>query len=205
MPNFEGAATAAERLADHPAFASAATLKCNPDAPQRPVRRRALENGTSVYVAVPRLTEAECFLELDPDRIDDFDHATTIAGADEYGTPLRPDAMPEIDCIVAGSVAVASSGRRIGKGEGYSDLEFALLRSFDRVGNETPVVTTVHERQLQETLPPAEPHDVPVDVIVTPERIIETEAGSKPDGIDWAALDPEKRAEIPLLDELAPE
>jgi len=36
--------------------------------------------------------------------------------------------MPGLDAIVCGSVAVTRDGRRCGKGEGYSDLEFAILR-----------------------------------------------------------------------------
>jgi 5-formyltetrahydrofolate cyclo-ligase len=205
IPNVAGADDAAERLAAHSAFADAETVKCNPDAPQRPVRRRALEAGKTLFVAVPRLREAACFLELDPATIDDVDDATTISGADAYGRPRRPAALPEIDCIVAGSVAVGVDGRRIGKGEGYSDLEFALLREFGRVGDDTPVATTVHERQIVDDAPAPDAHDVPLDLIATPERVVETGAGAKPGGIDWAALEAEKRDEIPILGELDPD
>jgi 5-formyltetrahydrofolate cyclo-ligase len=205
IPNFAGAEDAAARLAAEPAFADAATVKCNPDAPQRPVRRRALAAGTVLFVAVPRLRDAECFLELDPDRIDDLDDATTISGADEYGRSRRPDELPDVDCVVAGSVAVGTDGRRIGKGEGYSDLEYALLREFGRVDDETPVATTVHERQVVDDVPEPDAHDVPLDLIATPERVIETEAGPKPPGIDWDRLDAERREAIPILGELGPE
>jgi 5-formyltetrahydrofolate cyclo-ligase len=202
IPNYEGADSAAERLAERSGFAAAETVKCNPDAPQRPVRRAALAAGKTVYVAVPRLAEPACFLELDPDRIDDVDDATTISGADEYGEARRPDDLPEVDLIVAGSVAVTEDGRRIGKGEGYSDLEFALLREFDRVDDDTPLATTVHERQVVDEAPPAAAHDVPLDLIVTPERVLRPEATPKPAGIDWDALDEERIAEIPILQEL---
>jgi 5-formyltetrahydrofolate cyclo-ligase len=37
--------------------------------------------------------------------------------------------MPALDAIVCGSVAVTHDGRHCGKGEGYSDLEFAILRA----------------------------------------------------------------------------
>jgi 5-formyltetrahydrofolate cyclo-ligase len=36
---------------------------------------------------------------------------------------------PALDAIVCGSVAVTHDGRHCGKGEGYSDLEFAILRA----------------------------------------------------------------------------
>jgi hypothetical protein len=58
IPNFAGAEAAAERLAALPEWRAAQALKCNPDAPQRAVRLRALREGKDVYVAVPRLADA---------------------------------------------------------------------------------------------------------------------------------------------------
>jgi 5-formyltetrahydrofolate cyclo-ligase len=202
IPNFEDAALAAERLQETGAWTAAETIKANPDAPQLPVRRAALRAGKTLYMAVPRLRDEECFLELDPDEIEDIDHATTVGGSSEVGVPIGPESMPEIDLIVSGSVAVDADGGRIGKGEGYSDLEFALLREFDRVGGSTSVATTVHERQVRDSVP-SDAHDVPLDLVVTPERTIETGTSrSKPAGIDWVALDDETIDEIPILERL---
>ena len=55
IPNFTGAEAAAERLRAMPVWQSALTLKANPDSAQLPVRQRALEDGKTVYMAVPRL------------------------------------------------------------------------------------------------------------------------------------------------------
>ncbi len=203
IPNFENAADAAERLAATPQWQDAAVIKSNPDSPQLPVRRRALREGTVVYMAVPRLREEKCFLRLDPTEIDDIDHAATIGGSAELGTQVGPEEMSAVDLIVAGSVAVDETGGRIGKGEGYSDLEFALLREFGLVDDETTTVTTVHERQVVDETIPTTPLDVSLDVVVTPERTIETGAGAKPAGIDWNALDEERLEEIPILKRLS--
>src|SRR5688572_25796262 len=73
IPNFRGAALAADRLAATPDWRRARTIKCNPDAPQRPVRLRALREGKLVYMAVPRLREKKCFWKLDPERIAESD------------------------------------------------------------------------------------------------------------------------------------
>ncbi len=100
IPNFAGADSAADRLAAQPEFEQAETIKINPDSPQRPVRKRALHAGKTLYMAVPRLAEEECFLELDPDRIDDIDDATTISGADEAGVQVPPDDVAPIDLVV---------------------------------------------------------------------------------------------------------
>ncbi len=69
IPNFAGAETAATRAAALPEWQAARRLKCNPDAPQRPVRLTALREGKHVFMAVPRLRQARCFLRLDPARL----------------------------------------------------------------------------------------------------------------------------------------
>ncbi|MFC7132770.1 MULTISPECIES: 5-formyltetrahydrofolate cyclo-ligase [Salinibaculum] len=200
IPNFAGADAAAQRLADEPEFRAADAIKINPDSPQRPVRRLALEAGKTLYMAVPRLAEEECFVELDPDRIDDIDNATTIGGADEEGVQVPPDDVAPIDLVVSGSVAVTEDGDRIGKGEGYSDLEYALLLELGLVDGETPVATTVHERQVVEGPVETAAHDVGMDLVVTPERVVRPGEVYKPAGIDWALLSEERIAEIPVLE-----
>ncbi|MFB6121550.1 MAG: 5-formyltetrahydrofolate cyclo-ligase [Halobacteriaceae archaeon] len=204
IPNFAGADDAAERLADTLAWASAERLKANPDAPQLPARRRALRDGTTVFVAVPRLRDADCFRRLDPD-VTDVDDATTVGGIDDYGVPAGPEDVGHVDLILVGSVAVTTDGARVGKGEGYSDLEFAVLSEFDAVDETTTVATTVHERQVVDEDVPVDAHDVPLDVVVTPERTIETETPhDRPAGVDWGALSDERVAEMPVLARLAP-
>jgi 5-formyltetrahydrofolate cyclo-ligase len=203
IPNFAGAEAAAERLAATDEWQTAETVKSNPDAPQLPVRRAALRAGKTVYMAVPRLRDERCFLRLDPAVIKDTDEAATIGGASDAGEQVHPEEMPTVDLIVSGSVAVTVEGARVGKGEGYSDLEFAILRGFGLVDDDTTTVSTVHEMQVVDEDVPTGAHDVPIDLLVTPERLIETDApAAKPSGIAWADLDEEKIAAIPILQQL---
>ena len=203
IPNFEDASAAADRLADQPEWQTAETIKANPDAPQLPVRRRALRDGKTVYMAVPRLADERCFLKLDPDELADYDAATTVSGSSTHGERLGPDAVEPIDLIVSGSVAVTDDGARIGKGEGYSDLEYAILRDLDLVDETTPVATTVHERQVLDEPVDVDDHDVPMDLIVTPEAVRRPAGGDRPDGIDWNLLTDDRLEEIPILERLA--
>ncbi|MFB6156060.1 MAG: 5-formyltetrahydrofolate cyclo-ligase [Haloferacaceae archaeon] len=210
IPNFAGADEAASRLAATDAWRDADVVKSNPDAPQLPVRRAALRDGKTVYVAVPRLREEDCFLRLDPAEIDDVDGATTVGGAAEAGVQVGPGEMERVDLVVSGSVAVDRNGGRVGKGEGYSDLEFAVLREFGTVDDGTVTATTVHETQVVDDAIPTDAHDVPMDLVVTPERTRRTrEAGDRPGdrpaGIAWDELTGERVAEIPILVRLRPE
>jgi 5-formyltetrahydrofolate cyclo-ligase len=104
---------------------------------------------------------------------------------------VTPKELGHIDLVVVGSVAVNATGARVGKGGGYSDLEFALARELGAVTASTPVLTTVHGFQVTKATIPMMDHDVPVDLIVTPERIIRTpQAFAKPRGIHWPRLKP---------------
>ena len=68
IPNFAGVPTAAARLASLPAWRVAGMVKANPDAPQLPVRARALADGKLLYMAVPRLADERSLGPAPPPR-----------------------------------------------------------------------------------------------------------------------------------------
>lgn len=171
-----------------------------------PARALALARGTTVFMAVPRLRRLPPFIALEPDRLDVTPRrAVSIRGARRHGRPVDIDAMPRIELVLAGSVAVARDGARLGKGGGYSDLEFALAREAGLVTDDTAIVTTVHPLQVvPEGEIPMTGHDVPLDFIVTPEEVIATaRAFQRPAGILWDQLADEKLNAIPVLQRLA--
>ncbi|MGH7855206.1 MAG: 5-formyltetrahydrofolate cyclo-ligase, partial [Candidatus Binatia bacterium] len=88
----------------------------------------------------------------------------------------------------------------VGKGGGYSDLEFALLTQEKKLGRQTPIVTSVHPLQIVDQEIPMTVHDIPLSVIVTPTEVIEVDAQfPRPKGIYWNMLPQEKIDEIPVL------
>ena len=204
IPNFVGAEVAARLLAALPDWQQARTCKCNPDAPQWPVRHLALAAGKVVYMAVPRLRAESCFLELDPRRIrGSLRQAASIKGAASAGRPVRVTEVAPLDLVVSGSVAVNRRGARVGKGGGYADIEFALLSMWGKVSAETRIVTTVHPLQIVHEEIEMRVHDIPVDVIVTPEEVVQTRtAWPRPRGIYWDLLPAEKVGAIPVLHRL---
>jgi len=203
IPNFQGASDAAERLRVLPIFVDARVVKVNPDAPQRPVREAVLRQRKKLLVPTPRLRSG--FLLIDPVESSGIDvgYAATIKGASRYGKPVRFTNLPKVDLIVTGSVAVCKSGVRVGKGGGYSEIEYGILKELHLVDDETPVVTTVHELQIVEDVP-ADKHDLVVDKIVTPIRIIDTGNGKRrPQGIFWDKVTDEMLEQMPILRDLA--
>jgi len=197
IPNFEGAEEAARHLFRHEPFAGAEQIKVNPDAPQRYVRIEALRRGCVVFVPSPRLRRG--FKCLDPDHIpeENIAAAAALSNMDEWAEPVAVEALPPLDGIVSGSVAVTKDGRRCGKGEGFSDLEYALLRELGH--DPVPVATTVHPLQVVDRVP-AESHDLPLSLVVTPAEAIRVHAPSPPPpGIEWASLSEEDLEEMPVL------
>lgn len=203
IPNFTGAERAAAELARTEAWAAARVVKINPDSPMLALRRRALLEGKTLVVAVPKLATEKPFLVLDPARLPPgaLRQAATIPGAARWGVARAPADVPVIDLVVAGAVAVSPDGARLGKGGGYSDLELALLVEAGRMDPEVPVWTLVHPAQL---VPPGsiplEPHDVALDGYATPDGVVAcARAHARPRGIVRASLTAEKVAAVPLL------
>jgi 5-formyltetrahydrofolate cyclo-ligase len=200
IPNFAGAEAAAEQLAALEEWKAARTLKANPDLPQLPVRARALAEGKTVYVAVPRLASKRPFLVLDPARIEVAPRkASSIKGADRYGIPAHLEDLEHVDLVLCGSVAVDRRGTRVGKGGGFSDIEFALGVEARVIDEDTTIVTTVHSLQVSEQYLPETEHDFRVDIIVTPDEVIRCRKRKRPSGILWEHLDADKIAAIPAL------
>ena len=203
IPNFVGAEAAARKLFGLSLWKKARVIKVNPDSPQKPVRREALKEGKLLIMPTPRIRKG--FLLIDPCKIPQsaYSYASTIRGAFVYGKVLGLDEIPRVDLIVIGSVAVDVYGTRIGKGGGYAELEYGILREIGAIDEEVPIVTTVHEIQVVKEKLPREKHDLPVDIILTPRRILNSlNPYPKPKGIYWDILDEHKISQIPILKEL---
>jgi len=203
--NFMGADDAAENLASLPEFQAADMVKVNPDTPQRHVRHLVLENGKTLLTPQPRLrTGFFQFLKHGTAAIPPhvpIASLTSSKGAAEYGTPITLYEKYTVDLVVVGSTAVCpKTGARVGKGEGFAELEWGILSQQGNLdASKVLVVTTVHDTQVfdggveepwkslmdqqgkdgeeddtssQTPFGSLTQHDVPVDIIVTPTQII---------------------------------
>lgn len=208
IPSFVGAEQTADRLAELPIWSEAQVVKSNPDTAHVALRLRALQDGKRLYMAVPRLTEERCFVELIAPDIRRYsislEKVAAWQGAMEHGRLVSPEEMESIDLVLVGCVAVSRGGGRIGKGAGFADLELGILRELGLLKPETPIVTAVHPLQIvdDEALP-LQAHDYPLDWIVTPYEVIETQTEHpRPKGLDWENIRAEQYEDIPVLKRL---
>lgn len=165
IPNFEGSEQAAARLMSTREWERSTVILANPDYAQKPVRENALKQGKIVVMATPRLRRG--FIVIDPSRVKHMEgYASTIRGAFNLG--FLVDKPPRPNLIVTGCVAVDREFNRLGKGGGYGDREISLTR---RLYGYIPVATTIHDLQLVDRIP-VEEHDVKVDIVATPTKLL---------------------------------
>ena len=200
IPNFKGAEAAAKLLFEVSPWKDAKYLKINPDSPQKPLREEALRRGITYFMPTPRLKAG--FMKFDPARIppEKFREAAALSTCATWAEQVPLDALPHIDAIVAGSVAVTRSGKRCGKGAGYSDIEFAILRELGHPA--VPVATTVHPVMIVHDFP-RDDIDLPLSVVVTPDEVITVvNPFPAPGGIDWNRLSEQDLDDMPVLRDL---
>lgn len=89
--------------------------------------------------------------------------------AQPVGEARGAESLKEADLIVIPALAASVDGTRLGQGGGWYD------RALMHRSPTTPVVAVIFDDEVVEAgLIPAEPHDVPVDAIVTPTQTIAT-------------------------------
>ncbi|XP_077041181.1 methenyltetrahydrofolate synthase domain-containing protein isoform X2 [Agelaius phoeniceus] len=203
IPNFKGSSHAATRLLGLQQFRAARAVKINPDAPQRNARFLTLEARKTLLVPTPRLRTGLFNRIVPPPGAtkEVLRRCATSQGVRDFSVPVGLDSKAQVDLVVVGSVAVSEKGWRIGKGEGYADMEYAMMVSMGAVQEDTPVVTIVHDCQVldiaEELLGD---HDLTVDYILTPTRTIWTNCKRpKPQGIMWHKVSSEMLGKIPIL------
>ena len=169
-------------------------VKANPDDPSSRSGHALADDGKLLYMAVPRLTDERPFILLDPGRLEvPPRRAASIAGSAHVGRRIAVAQLQPVDLVVCGSVAVNREGARVGKGGGFSDLEFALLVEAGLIG------TAVHPLQVLAEALPETGHDFRLDLIVAGEEVIRCRRNRRPQGILWEHLDAAKVAGIPAL------
>lgn len=78
------------------------------------------------------------------------------------GPTLGEESLAEVDLVLAPALAVDSRGNRLGQGGGWYDRALAHKRP------DVPVYAVVFDEELLEGVLPIEPHDQPVDGVITP-------------------------------------
>jgi 5-formyltetrahydrofolate cyclo-ligase len=94
-------------------------------------------------------------------------HGGRMELSEPAGERLGPDAVTRADVVLLPGVAVDRRGMRLGRGGGSYDRVLARLEA---AGARPALLVLLHDREVVDRVP-AEPHDRPVDAVVTPSGV----------------------------------
>ncbi|XP_058797983.1 methenyltetrahydrofolate synthase domain-containing protein [Phymastichus coffea] len=208
IPYFKGATEASQRLSELDEFKNAKLLMISPDKPQESVIVSSLQREKEILIPRPRLLTGLFHKVKNANGLPEEEIKNTITrhNIKQLESPVDFNTIGlKVDMVVLGSVCVNKAGYRIGDGEGFADLEFAILSRMKAIDENTIVVTTVHDCQILDYLPNDifEKHDVPVDIIITPtQTIVINPKTKKPSEIVWPIISKRRLAAIPALNDI---
>lgn len=156
--------TLCERTLSLPEVVAASTVACYLSTPSEP--------GTGPLVSALKARGSTVLLPvITPDVLDwapyrpDALAAGPLGISEPVGERLGPDALSAADVVICPGLAADRQGNRLGRGRGYYDKALALLAP------PTLRVILLYDDEIVDVVP-TEPHDVPMDVVVTPGRTL---------------------------------
>jgi 5-formyltetrahydrofolate cyclo-ligase len=207
IADYEGSKEGANRLLQWAENYDYADWFITPDNNLDALREQLIERGESFVM--PTYGIRRGFVRLDPSEVPEgqASFASTLDGMNRFAERIRLESMEAklnpFDCMVTGASFVTSDGLRMGKGHGYFDLEWAMMRQVGLANENTDVVAMVHDAQVLDDAcgrDLAADHDTVVDEIITPSKGITIEdPPRKPEGILWSLLDRDEVEEMPPL------
>lgn len=206
IPNFIGADKAAELLAETEEFKKANSIKVNIDLAQEQVKLEVMKANKTLFVP-PAQKSPNVYAKIKSCNSEEVDLVAQkkiikLQGAEDTFEEIDINNIEKLDMVVVGSCAVSRQGHRIGKGNGYVDLDVGILTYLGVITKDTLIVTTVHEVQVYDTLPEElfQTYDLPLDLIVTPTEVIRVSNRlSRPAGIQWNLLSSRRLEIVPVL------
>ncbi len=162
----------AERALELPELAAGRTVAAYVSVGGEPATLPLLEalRARGVRVLLPALLPDN---DLDwgeytgPDSLEHIRHSGKMALFEPSGARLGPDAVTGADVVLLPGLAVDARGTRLGRGGGSYDRVLARL---ERAGAHPRLVVLLYDTEVVARVP-AEAHDRPVHVAVTPSGV----------------------------------
>jgi 5-formyltetrahydrofolate cyclo-ligase len=164
IPNFRDARKACERIRELEEYRAAECVFSAPDSVLLRLREIVLEDGKTLLAVLPRMKDFVVLRE----RVKPTIERLKLGKKADF-SELRE----KVRIFAQGCVAVDIHGNRIGKGTGFGDMEFQLLKKEGVLAEDALFVVVAHDIQVFGDLGYlAEEHDVKANVILTPTRTI---------------------------------
>ena len=204
VPDFDGSDLATARVA-----LGSGLVFVTPDNAMLSLRARLIADGRRFVIASYNLRRG--FLLVDPATMPALapDDMATLDVIERHARPLdlaRLADLGPIGLVATGASAVSRDGVRFGRGHTFLDLEWGIFAHLGLVDEATKIVAITHDVQVVDDLLHVTDHELPVDLIATPTRLVPVpRKGRRPRGISWNNVSPDLITAIPPLRELARE
>lgn len=164
IPNFKDAKKACEKVRELEEYRNAECVFSAPDSVLLRLREIVLEDQKTLLAVLPKMKGFVVLREKVKPTIENI-KLGKVANLKE----LRE----KVGIFAQGCVAVDLNGFRIGKGSGFGDREFEILKKEGVLAKDALFVVVAHDLQVFNDLSYLmEEHDVKADVILTPTRVI---------------------------------
>lgn len=182
---------AAEQLRRHPGYKAASRIFVGPSAFLHQVRINCLLDGKELIMPGPGLKDG--FYRFRPNSIAfrDLPRAVTVKGMGRFAAKMTRQDLTRLSLslLITDAVAIDTGGGRLGDGQGFFDLSYAIFAAHGTLTDRaTVMVLALPEQIVAESLPCAS-WDVPVDFIITGDTVQSIAAAPPPPRrIYWDAL-----------------
>lgn len=206
IPDYPGSELIPDTLRALPSYPGSGPVFVTPDNNLEGLRAALLRERRPLLMTTYGILRGFMFFPAGSVPAHASEFAASLDGAERFGQPYdlaQVRSLERLDFLVTGASAVNHEGIRFGKGHGYFDVEWALLRDIGLVDETSPVIACVHDVQFVDENLEWQETDTLVDWVVTPSRTVRIDRRRpKPSGIRWDSLDPKLLATIPPLREL---
>ena len=181
---------AAEKLRRLQPYRNAATVFATPHESLLQARINCLTDGKNLLMPGPSIRKGFFLLAARSIPFKDIAVAVTYKGLEKYGKLLKGISLSQlsVDLLLTDSLAVDSTGGRIGDGYGYFDLCCALLQEMEAIEHNAVFLTFVQEELISQEILPQDKWDIKLTGAITPGQILQFEPSNQPPRIFWDAL-----------------
>lgn len=194
----------AEKVRRLPAYRPAKQVFVDPAPSLKQICLNTLMDGKKLVMPSPALKDGFYLLSANAVPFNRRIQAISSKGLVEFGHKLSlTDCRDlEISFLVTSCPAWDKQGNRLGEGQGFFDLSFAILSELQAVGPQA-VVAGVAGQGQKVTSVPVDPWDVGLDFVVCEDEIIEFPFRERKIGsIFWDKLEPRRIKKISPLFQL---
>jgi len=191
----------AEKLRKLEIYRDAATVFATPHGSLLQARINCLADGKNLLLPGPGIREGFFLLKSRTIPFKDISAAATYKGLEKYGQLLKKNNISklQVDLLLTDSLIIDSAGGRVGDGNGFFDLSYAILQELDGLSLDTDILTFIQEEQISQGILPQNTWDIKMTGAITPKQVLHFESLNQKAKIFWDALPHERIKRIDPL------